>query len=463
MDKALVEYLTEKGFEVIDSLSDKISTWQSWYAGAVDGFHDYKVYTGTTFASRTRASLQLGKSVSEQLANLLFNEKCKIAVNSQATQEFIDDMLDRNNMYIKLNESQEKKAALGTMCYIPYFTSDGLKMNYISADGLFPLSCENGVITELAVYSNTTSEGQDYIFLQLFTLEEDHTYKIQNILLETEEKGDKYIEVPLRDVTGYDKVEEEILTKSTTKPFVIDRLNIANNIDPDNPLGIAVFANAIDSMKFCDLVYDSYMNEFELGKKRVLVAAEAINMMSGSPVFDPNDLVYYQLPEGMNIEGKPFIHELNMTLRTTDHQQALHQGLNIFSSQCGLGENYYKYEGSSIATATQVISENNTLFRTLKKHEIILEAVLVDLVRLMVELGIKHSLATGLDPEAEVTVTFDDSIIEDKNTELVRMASEVAAGLIRPEIYLAYRYGKTEEEALKMMPPLPQMVEEGMP
>ena len=452
MHEAVVELVTDRGFEVNDSLTGSIEIWKSWYRGEVEGFHDYKVYNGQDFSERRRASLQLGKTVCEQIANLLFNEKCSIAIGHPASQEFAEQVFDSNNMYIKLNESQEKKAASGTVCYIPYYTGEAIKLNYVSAENLIPLSWENGVINELAVYSRAFSEGEEYIFVQLFTLGDDGNYQIENLLL----KGKDL--VPLSDVAGYENVEEVVDTGSPTAPFVIDRLNIANNIDPENPLGLAVFANAIDSVRFVDIVWDSYINEFELGKKRIMVTAEAVNVMNGQHVFDKNDLVYYQLPAGANLEGKPFIHELNMSIRAGDHQVALQQALNVFSSQCGLGENYFRYQSGSIATATQVISENNTLFRTLKKHEIILEAVLVDLIRLILELGQRHNLAPGIDPEAEITITFDDSVIEDKNAELAVMYRDVAAGLIRPEIYIAKKYGVTEEEALKMMPAMDQLL-----
>ena len=37
-------------------------------------------------------------------------------------------------------------------------------------------------------------------------------------------------------------------------------------------MGIAIFANAIDTLKKLDMEFDSYCNEFDLGRKRILVA-----------------------------------------------------------------------------------------------------------------------------------------------------------------------------------------------
>ena len=45
-------------------------------------------------------------------------------------------------------------------------------------------------------------------------------------------------------------------------------MNIVNNINKNNPMGIAVFANSIDVLKAIDIVFDSYNNEFILGRKK---------------------------------------------------------------------------------------------------------------------------------------------------------------------------------------------------
>ena len=52
----------------------------------------------------------------------------------------------------------------------------------------------------------------------------------------------------------------------------------------------------------------------------------------------------------------------------------------------------------------------------------------------------------------EVSYNWDDSIVVDKDTELASMQADVAAGIIRPELYIMKKYGVTEEEAIKMMP-----------
>ena len=62
----------------------------------------------------------------------------------------------------------------------------------------------------------------------------------------------------------------------------------------------------------------------------------------------------------------------------------------------------------------------------------------------------------------EVTFNWDDSIVIDKQAELLAMQQDVASGILKPEIYLAKKYGVTEKEALKMMPDTEESVDEGL-
>ena len=63
---------------------------------------------------------------------------------------------------------------------------------------------------------------------------------------------------------AFSGLAERIETGSDQPLFIIDRLNMVNNADDDttNPMGVSLFANAIDIIRKIDLEYDSYANEF---------------------------------------------------------------------------------------------------------------------------------------------------------------------------------------------------------
>ncbi len=276
---------------------------------------------------------------------------------------------------------------------------------------------------------------------------EHNDYVITNLLFDN--TNGQMLEIEnINSVKGFENVAKRIVTKTNKPQFVIDRMNIVNNINKNNPMGIAVFANTIDVLKAIDIVFDSYNNEFILGRKRIMVAEEALQIENSKMIFDPTDMAFYRLPEGINDDN--FIKEIDMSLRANEHEIALQNRLNLLSAKCGFGENHYKFEQGSITTATQIISENSSLFRTLKKHEIILECAIRELVQILLWLGNQY-LNLSLNEKAEVAIDFDDSIIEDRQTELTDMRLDVSAGLLKPELKKKKKYKVDEQTAKNMM------------
>lgn len=171
-------------------------------------------------------------------------------------------------------------------------------LDYVTVEHIWPLAWQNGVITECAFSSMVTAGGETWCYLQIhhrvngFYDIENRIYRFQN--------GNLGTEVLLTDVPGFARVPPVVHTGSEQRQFVIDRPNIANNFDDSIPLGISVYANATDVLRGVDIAYDSYVNEFALGKKRIMVKPAATNYLDGEPVFDSGDLVFYVLPEDVS-------------------------------------------------------------------------------------------------------------------------------------------------------------------
>lgn len=459
----IVKYLRNQGYDTVDaSFYRLISVWESWHRGKVRKFHRYRIYNGKSYVSQQRYSLGMAKKVCEDLADLLMNEKVGITVSDSRTQDYVERLFAERNMRVRLNECQERKAFTGTVAYVPYIDGanvgdngavlpgeGGVKVSCVSAGGIYPLSWEDGYISECAFASVKTIGGKKYAHIQTHALEGGE-YVIANHVAECGAGSGR--EVPPADwktLKGFEEMREKIYTASDKRQFVIDTLSIVNNADEGNPMGVSLFANCIDQLMGADIVYDSYVNEFVLGKKRIFVAPAmlAFDPITGNPAFDENDLVFYRLPEEMGKDGKP-IEEVNMEIRAEAHNQAINDHLNIISSKCGFGTERYRFEKGSVATATQVVSENSDLYRTLKKHEIPLESSLKELIRIVCRLG----NVLGADVDAEITIDFDDSIIEDKATERKQDMQDVSIGAMSLVEYRAKWYGETLEEAAANLP-----------
>lgn len=466
----IFEKLKERGFDTVpESFYTNIGVWKSWYEGEVKSFHMYKVFNGQKQVQCRRYTMGMAKKVSEDWANLLMNEKVKITLEGKAEQEFFDSVCKENNFLVKASEMQEAKSAMGTVAYVPRIVgamvnpetgfvsgnADSIKLDYCTAENIFPLSWENGKVMECAFSTSFTAKNEKYLYLQIHRLNEKKEYIIENILYR--DQNGNLSDVDASAVPGFENIPPVVRTGSSKRQFVIDRLNIANNVDISIPMGISVYANAIDQLKGVDIAYDSYVNEFVLGKKRIIVKPEATKDIDGEPVFDPNDTVYYVLPE--DSKNGSVIDQVDMTLRTAEHNAGLQDMLNTLSSKCGFGENHYKFDNGNISTATQVISENSSMFRTIKKHEIILEDVLIELCRIILRLGNTY-MGSSLNEDVEISIDFDDSIIEDKATDFTRDMQMVSAGIMNDWEFRAKWMNEDPATAKNSLPKMEDMVTE---
>ena len=125
--------------------------------------------------------------------------------------------------------------------------------------------------------------------------------------------------------------------------------------------------------------------------------------------------------------------------------------IKLLKGKCGFGTQYYRFEKGAVATATQVISENSDMYRTIQKHEIILRDALTDLIRIIIRLG-KAANVGDLVENTDIVIDFDDSIIEDKQTERAEDRKDVAMGAMGLPEYRAKWYGETEEVAASKLP-----------
>lgn len=430
------DYLKKRGYILpAEEQYQRVRNWLEWYTGKVKSFHSYSQYNGKKHVMRERFSLSLAKKVCEDWANLLINEKMEIRISDEKIQAEINSILSKNKFRERANALTEVAFALGTGAFVEYIENGKVCIDYIRADMIYPLSWENGDITECAFAGEKVIDGKKCIYLTMHLLE-DGKYKIENHLFDITNYVPREIELP-RGIVG------EYFTNSAVPMFQIIKPNIVNNADLDSPMGISVFANSLDVLKGIDLVYDSYENEFRLGKKRIIIPTGMAQFLDDEngirPVFDDNDTEFYALKETDHFTD---IKEINMDLRSDEHEKALARNLSLLSSKCGLGSDRYSYEKSTLKTATEVISEKSELYQNLKKNEIIIEGAVIGAVKAVMVL-------LGLD-SAEVSVSFDDSIIEDTDAIAKRAMEEFKLGLIDTAQYFVRVYKMTEAQAVDM-------------
>lgn len=424
------------------------TTWLQWYQGDVKDFHNYEDYNGEKKLTLHRRTLNMAKKVAEDWANLLLNEKTNIVIGNEEQQQAFWDLLSSVYFWQKGNEGVEKAFALGNGAFVEGFDENKkARLQFVNATKIKPLNIEQDRITECAFVNTNTDNTIIQIHIkgrtekEKFVVDYNGTYHILTLIYRKNNVNSQDIgELVSKDNAWLD-------TKSDKPWFQMLKPNIANNEDVNSPMGISVYANALDTLQGVDLAYDGFCEEMRLGKAKIFINKKLTQYDENGEhlIFDVNQTGFYYLGETADKQPVTFY---NPVLRTDGYFNGINNGLNLLSSKCGFGENHYRFNENGISTATQVISEQNEKFKTKRKHEIILYDVLVDMSRALMYISNEFTdNPVKFDLNANIEVKFDDSIIEDKATEMLNDRQDLASGVISRVEYRMKWYGEDEATA----------------
>ena len=459
----LQQFFSEQGYDISEKLNWEkyITLWESWYKGKVRKFHTYYIYNGQRKVKMEKKTLQGAKKVAEDWADLLYNERVKINLKKKKDTEALREILKQNNATVIINQGIEKSFAIGTGALVISVqnieqtenvldvTNARVKLEFVECKKIIPLTWENQQIKECAFVTTKHKKGQTYIYVAMHVLNEDGNYVIKNYMFKG--KYSSFVDANEEEKEGF---IAQFDTKSNIPWFSIITPNICNNIDSESPFGLSVYANSIDTLMSLDNSYDGLDNEVVIGRRRTFVAEEMLTYDDGEGrmVFDPNDISVYRMPKGFNKDS--MIEHDDANLRTASYIESVNYQLNLLSSKVGFGNERYKFDGQAIQTATGVISENSDMFRTIKKHEQVLESCLITIIKAIAYASTVFGNQT-IDV-SKITIDFDDSIIEDKGAEQVRAMQEVSQGLRSKVSYMTKYEGMNEEQAQKELETIQQ-------
>jgi A118 family predicted phage portal protein len=453
-----------KGIESISELKDvdfsnemyeKIEIWKALYKGYYEPWHKVRYHTIDGPKTRKMDTLQMPKVIASEMAGLVFDEKCEISISDQSLSDFIDGVFKDNKFYKEFQDYIEYMFAYGGMVIKPFVQDGKVRLSYVTADCFVPIAWHNDTIDEGIFVSEYKRGQKTYTHLEWHRWD-GKEYVIRNELYESN-GTDLGVKVALS--TLFPDLEEEVRISGLQRPlFVYFKPNTANNIDTKSPLGISIFANALDTIHALDTAFDSFHREFRLGKKRIIVPAQmvktVIDPLDGQPkrYFDATDEVY----EAFNVEMDEIkLIDVNVELRVEEHISAINALLNILAMQTGFSAGTFSFDGKSVKTATEVISENSKTFKSMKSHEIIIEEGIKELIDSIIAVAQLYGLYSG-PTEYEVTVSFDDSVVEDKNAEIDQQIKLVSSGLNSKKRAIMKIHGVTEEEAMQILQEIQQ-------
>ena len=467
-----------------------IFIWKALYKGFYKPWHLIPAPTiSSPNATRQVYRMNAAKAVCAELASLVWGEECAVNVSidgRESTEEnpdpldgFVQHVLRENSFCEKMQESIEEACALGGNAIKTWREvrrdssgnevpgTDSIRLGYAMADQFVPISWDNAQVHEGVFISRVAKKGWYYTRLEWHTWD-GMTYTIRNELYRAEiqkgANGDSQdilgIRVPLAEMYPY--LDEETIVPVGESLFTYWRTPVANNLDDNSPLGMSIYGNALETLHALDICYDSFVREFRLGKKRIIVPARAVRVVvdpqTGMPrrYFDPGDETYEALASDDPADLK--ITDNSVELRVEEHVAALNAFLSILCLQLGFSANTFSFdEKSGIKTATEVISENSKTFKTIKTVQNQLAPSVEHVVRNIIDVAVLYGMEwEGQSVERlaaggyHVQVTFDDGVTQDRQTNINEGVMLVNSGLLSKYTFLTdkkYGQGLTPEEA----------------
>lgn len=460
-----------------------IFVWQAIYKGFYKAWHEVPLKTirDPKGKTRTLATMNAGKMACSQMARYVWNERCSIAASMANAPEddplngFLQYVLKDNRFGSAFGDLLEKSFALGggalkEWVEVPKDENGNdigegkVRIGYTMASQFVPTAWDNSKVTSGIFVSREARDGYYYTVVEWHHWD-GTTYRITNDLYRQPIKGSEP-----QNILGWwyplDKVYP-LLSPDTTMEdvqqafFQYVRPFGANYADDNSPLGMSIYAPALNTLHGLDIMFDSLQREFVLGKKRIIAPARLMKVSAGvngsrpDRYFDADDEVWEALatdnPEDLKI------YDNSVDLRVEPHITGINGDLSILCAQIGFDPGTLSFDATKgLKTATEVISENSKTFGTVKAHENLLKDALVDMVHAIFDLAVRYGLTwEGKTIESliaggyDVSVQFDDSIIEDKNAEINRGVSLVGAGLLSKRKFMTDMLGYTPEDADK--------------
>ena len=460
-----------------------IFVWQAIYKGFYKAWHDVPVKTikDPKGKHRTMSTMNAGKMACSQMARYVWNERCSISVSmANAPEEdpldgFLQMVLTDNRFGTSFGDLLEKCFALGGCALkewveIPKDENGNdigegkVRIGYTMASQFVPTAWDNSRVNSAIFVSREARDGYYYSVVEWHRLD-GTTYRVTNDLYRKPIKDGEP-----QNILGWWYPLNEIYPLLSPDTTIYDVHNSffqyirpfgANYADDNSPLGMSIFAPALNTLHGLDIMFDSLQREFVLGKKRIIAPARAMKVSAGvnggrpDRYFDADDEVWEALatdnPEDLKI------YDNSVELRIDPHLAGINGDLSILCAQVGFDPGTLSFDASrGLKTATEVISENSKTFGTVKAHENIIADSLRQMVHAIFELAVHYGLTyNGQTIESmiangyEVSVKFDDSIIEDKNAEINQGTMLVGAGLMSKKKFMMDTLGYTEEIADK--------------
>lgn len=426
-----------------DNMARAIDLWADMYHGA------------PPWLSGTTRTLNIPATIAGEIARMVTLEM-QSRITGSARAEYLDSQY--RPIIQRARVITEYACAKGGVMIKPYIDNNGIAIDCVHAGRFYPTAYDsNDNITGVIFVAQKSVGTSIYTRLEQHSLVGD-TYTINNSAYRSNTPGVLGVRVSLTDVDEWAELEDTATIQPIDRPlYAYFRMPMANVVNPTSPLGVSVYAKAVDTIQQVDKLYSDILWEYE-GSQLAIdadITTFRRDSRTGNLIMPKGrERLFRALDLG---EGTDRYHIFSPQIRDTSLFNGLNQLLTKIEDQCCVAHGTLSVPDAEARTATEIKILKQRTYATVADIQKALQNALDNLVYAMDVWATLGELAPA--GQYEISYKWDDSIIVDTQSEQAIRLQEVGAGLLRPEAYLMWRYGVTEEDAKAMLPEISGMAE----
>ena len=385
-------------------------------------------------------SLRLPTAITSELSRLVFTESEITTDEKSQYKAIIDDFTNR------LDDEFETALAFGGMMFKPFLSHGKIFIDLIRADCFAPVAFVGKVMTSAIFISKKVIGNACFTLIEYHDFnEENRTHTIKNKVCKSLNSEIIGWECSFSEVPEWSGLVAEITFTNVEKPlFSYFRVPSANDIDLDSPLGVSVYARAVDLIRQADEQWARIEWEYE-SKETALDVSQ--DMIKENALPKRKNRIYRKYDVD-NLDGN-FYNIFSPEIRDSAQFNYFNRILQRIEFNCGLAYGTLSDPQTVEKTAEEIRTSKQRSYTQVAAIQRNLETAINDL---FYAVSVYAKIGGISSKNAEIVCTWGDSVLEDTDKEFQRRLQMVNSGILTKEKFISWYFHCDENQAGEYIP-----------
>lgn len=342
--------------------------------------------------------------------------------------------------------------AVGGLLLKPYWTPNGLRVDLVTQNQYLPVRYSEDTCDSAACPETVTLGRTSYTRIELHTYDRaKQTHTVENRCFRSDNPAYIGRECSLTEVPDWASLlPHKVYTNAPQPLFAVFQMPDANSIDPDSPLGISAFADAVGFIRDADEHWERILWELESSERAIDASEDFFRLKDGKPVLPRGRERMYRTFQSSPNKNDNIFSTFSPEIRDSSYFSAFNQILRRIESCSGLAYGFLSQVEDVEKTAEEIKSSKQRSFDRVHDIQEALRVTLTQTVGAMRYLrDYYENRSTG---EPTLTCTFGDGVLEDTDKEFNRRLQMVSTGLLSKEQFVMWYFDCDAETAAQYLP-----------